>query len=117
MTAQEIADRLLNHPAGATPERLAKAMALAERSRRTGLFRDALQVGLEARGLTLDVAVVRAGARIRHRALVEAQVAALALPDDHPHRAVMLAHFARAIPAHETAMTQLEVELPRGVRP
>ncbi len=115
MTAQEIADRLLNHPVGATPERLAKAMALAERSRRGGLFREALQVGLEARGITLEMATIRAAAQIRQRALVDAQVAALTLPTDHPHRAVMVAHFVAAIPAHQAMMAHLEAETPKGV--
>ena len=115
MTAQEIADRLLDHPQGATPERLAKAMALAERSRRPGLFREALQLGLEARGTTLELATIRAGHRLRREALLKAHHAALNRKENDPVKPLLLAYVASALPAHDALLANLEAETPRRI--
>ncbi len=107
ITAQEIADALFDHPAGATPERLAKAMALAERSRRAGAFKEALQVGLEARGLTIETATLRAAALLRNEALEQARLSALRRKDDDPRRPALLAHFEQALTTHAALMATL----------
>lgn len=76
MKAAEIVSRLLDHPGGATPERLAKAMALATRSRRASVFHEVFTVECQARGVCLEHAAIEAAHQLRLRTLEAGELAA-----------------------------------------